>query len=54
MYKTLSMAESKLRKLEKRNMELRDDVPIKYSIVDDDGTVIFEKLIPPRREWKYQ
>ena len=54
MYKTLSVAESKLRKLEKKDKELRDDVPINYRIIDDDGTVIFETVIPPRREWKYR
>lgn len=54
MYKTLSVAESKLRKLEKKDKELRDDVPINYRIIDDDGTVIFETVIPPRREWKHR
>ena len=54
MYKTLSIAESKLRKLERQRKELEEDTPIIYRLVDEDGSVLFEKVIPPRREWKYK
>ena len=54
MFKTLSIAESKLRKIEKRNKEIADDLPIVISLIDSDGSVWQQFHIPPRRMWKYK
>lgn len=53
MYKIISIAETRLKKVEKKNKELSEDRPTIYKLIDGDK-VVLEVEIPPRRLWKFK
>lgn len=53
MYKVLSVAESKIRKMEKYTKD-KAEPRITITLLKRDGTVWYKWQLPPRSEWKYK